>query len=178
MITRANGLLAGAVSVILGTAAHSLAGGYRPEGRQLLLLLAIGLAVAAVRGAQVDRAQQRRARGRLSSEWASIAGVLIGGQLASHLALSVLGSQSGHQHAVNTVTMAGWHVAALPAAVLALAAISAVLGLLSTTVATLRSYSMTPRRLAVVLPTSAPDVPAHQLAPRLSVGMRAPPALG
>ncbi|MCK0439792.1 hypothetical protein MUG78_10075 [Gordonia alkaliphila] len=177
MITRANGLLAGAVSVILGIAAHGLAGGYRPEGRQLLLLAAIGLGVAAIRGAQVDRAQQHRARGRSTSEWLAVTGVVAGGQLASHLSLSLLGRPSGH-HTMNSAAMIGWHLAALPAAVIALCAISAVLRLLVSTVAALRvALPARPELTASVTPAE-PAVALHDLTPRLSVGMRAPPVLG
>lgn len=177
MITRANGLLAGAVSVILGIAAHGLAGGYRPEGRQLLLLAAIGLGVAAIRGAQVDRAQRHRARGRMTSEWLAVTGVVAGGQIASHLSLSVLGMPSGH-HTMHSAAMVGWHLAALPAAVIALCAISAVLRLLVSTVAALRVVLPARPQPSAAICFAGHDVALHHLTPRLSVGMRAPPVLG
>lgn len=178
MITRAHGLLAGTVSVILGIGAHGVAGGFRPDAGQLLLLAAIALGVAAVRTGQVDRQRRRRERGCLDGSWMSIAAVLIGGQLASHTVLTAVGSHAGHHDDGNTLAMLAWHVAALPVAVAALGAVDWLLRIVGSTVSVLRAHA---RPLPAVPPQLRP-VPAvvvlHQLAPRLAVGMRAPPVTG
>ncbi|GAA3964859.1 hypothetical protein [Gordonia caeni] len=178
MITRAHGLLAGTVSVILGIGAHGVAGGFRPDAGQLLLLAVIALGVAAVRTGQVDRERRRREHGRLDGSWTSIAAVLIGGQLASHTVLTAVGSHAGHQHDSNTAAMAAWHVAALPVAVAALGAVDWLLRVLGSTVSTLRAIG----RPLPAAPSHLRAVPAavvlHDLAPRLAVGMRAPPVAG
>lgn len=177
MIIRANGLMAGAVSVILGVGAHGLAGGYRPDTSQLLLLGALAVGVGAIRSAQLRREARRRARGRLDDGWASLAAALAGGQLASHLALSALGAHVGHHGDSPLLAMVGWHATALPVAVLALGAAGWPLRVLATTVGMLK---VAPRLKVpgTAVPAARPVVVLHDQAPRLSVGMRAPPALG
>ncbi|MEZ5210761.1 hypothetical protein [Gordonia sp. (in: high G+C Gram-positive bacteria)] len=163
MIPRANGVLAAAVSLLLGIAAHGIAGGYVPDSRQLLMLGAIAVGVGAVRSAQ------------RSDSCVTVIALLSGGQVASHIALSMLSSPTGHQHDTHTLAMLGWHAAALPASAAALCVISWFLRFLHSTIdAVVRATSVAigdcgralRAGLAVVL---------HHLTPRLSVGMRAPP---
>lgn len=178
MITRIDGLLAGVVSVILGITAHGLAGGFRPDGAQLLLLGAIAVAVAAIRSGQADRDRRRRARGRLGSSWMAISAVLIGSQCASHVALTAVGSHGGHHHDGDALVMLGWHVAALPVAVAALCAVDWMLRVLGSAIVALRTIAApVPAVPAQLRPVRAVPV-LHQLAPRLAVGMRAPPVVG
>lgn len=177
MITRANGLVSGVVSVILGITAHGLAGGFEPQTSHLLIIAAIAGAVGAVRSAQVAREQRRRARGRVAVSWLPTAVVLVSGQVAVHIALSLLGSHAGHHRESSSLVMLGWHAAALPAAVAALCAISAVLRVLASTVERLRRLVPPAVSAEPALAPVALDVAARHLSPRLSVGMRAPPAV-
>ncbi|GAC58407.1 hypothetical protein GOHSU_38_00460 [Gordonia hirsuta DSM 44140 = NBRC 16056] len=165
MITRTNGLLAGVVSLILGAAAHGVAGGFVPDIGQLLILGAIAAGVGTIRSAQ-----------KTDSPLA-IAAVLVAGQAASHGVLTVIGAHAGH-HQVHTAAMLGWHVAAVPAAAVLLCAAAWLLRLVCAQVQLVvapRYRRIRPAAAARV--ASLVDVP-HHLTPRLSVGMRAPPVAG
>ncbi|AVL99846.1 hypothetical protein C6V83_05700 [Gordonia iterans] len=173
MIARVNGLSAGLVSAILGIAAHGFAGGFHPDTRQFLILAVTAVAVGAARAAQVDRDRRRRRRGRLESGTLSLGAVLVTGQAAAHGALTLLGPHAGH-HDVNGAAMLGWHAAALPAAVVALAALQWLLGLLSSARATVPGYRPARRSPSYVRAYRSGAV-LHALQPVLSVGTRAPP---
>lgn len=165
MIARTNGLLAGLVSVILGIGAHGFAGGALPDAAQLMMLALIGLGVGALRSAQRHDSKT------------SIAAVLLGGQLVTHLTLSLMGAAGGHHHAVNSMAMLGWHLIAVPAAVLVLCAAAWLLRVVSSTIGIVDERGrLNAETTSSVVPRTV--VALHDLAPRLSVGMRAPPAVG
>ena len=165
MIARTNGLLAGFVSVMLGIGAHGFAGGALPDVGQVMVLALIGAGVGALRSAQ------RRDSKTL------IAGVLIGGQLAAHVTLSLMGSAAGHHHAVNSAAMLGWHLLAVPAAVLVLCAAAWLLRVVSSTIGVVVGHGRIETDFAQTA-VRRTVVALHDLAPRLSVGMRAPPVAG
>ncbi|MFT4086455.1 MAG: hypothetical protein QM658_04765 [Gordonia sp. (in: high G+C Gram-positive bacteria)] len=123
MSTRAShGTLAAVVSAALGIGAHALADGRTVPTSHLLVLVAVAWGAGALRSAQVARDDRRRARGRTSSEWLPVLGLLAAGQAASHLALTLLGHAGHHEAGVgSSTTMLAWHAAAIPAAAAVLA---------------------------------------------------------
>ncbi|MFT3663386.1 MAG: hypothetical protein QM809_19070 [Gordonia sp. (in: high G+C Gram-positive bacteria)] len=99
--------------------------------------------------------------------------MLVAGQLAAHGALTLLGAHAGHPHEANTLGMLAWHAAALPAAVLALAALHWLLG--AVTSWRVAGAGFRPAASSYVV-RRYPGAPApHGLRPALPVGMRAPP---
>lgn len=166
MIARTNGLLAGFVSVILGIGAHGFAGGALPETGQLMILAVIGFGVGALRSA------------RSKDSWTSIAAVLVGGQVAAHATLSLIGTTAGHHHDVGSLAMLGWHLIAVPAAVVVLCSTAWLLTVLTTTIGIVVEPGCGVSELAPKTLAGAAVSALHHLTPRLSVGMRAPPLVG
>ncbi|GAB08808.1 hypothetical protein GOARA_021_00450 [Gordonia araii NBRC 100433] len=177
MLVRANSLFAGIASFVLGTGAHTAAGAVSPDARQLTLLAMIAGVVSMIRAGHAIAEQREHSTGRLTSSWKSVVLVLVGGQLAAHIVLSVLAAPGGH-HDVSSLAMVGWHAAAMPAAAVLLVSASWLLRVLTSTLRVIgrpTRLGANPTRPAV--PTRK-DHALHGLAPQLSVGRRAPPLVG
>ncbi|MGO3328650.1 hypothetical protein [Gordonia sp. (in: high G+C Gram-positive bacteria)] len=166
-----HGVLAGAVSAIIGTAAHGFGGGFGAHGpatSHMLILLALAVVVGVVRAGQVKGGGRSAGTG-----WVSTAVAVVGGQVAAHVALALL----GHGSVVPGGAMIAWHIFALPAAV----------GVLVVAERLAHSYGS---QVAVMLGSAAgfatddikPTVPtpavetAYSLALQSASGVRGPPA--
>ena len=115
-----HGVLAAVASVILGVAAHVLGGGFGghgPSTAHVLVLIALALVVGVVRANQVRVTEERRSRGHIRNGWIGTASALVGGQIAAHLALSMLGHGSS---VVPDGRMTAWHIIAVPIVVVVL----------------------------------------------------------
>jgi hypothetical protein len=115
-----HGVFAAAASVILGVAAHVLGGGFSGHGAStahVLVLIALAMVVGVVRANQVRITEERRSRGHIRNGWTGTASAVVGGQIAAHLALSMLGHGSS---IVPDARMTAWHVIAVPVVVVVL----------------------------------------------------------
>ncbi|WP_336793064.1 hypothetical protein [Gordonia malaquae] len=115
-----HGVLAAAASVILGVAAHVLGGGFGghgPSTAHVLVLMALAIVVGVVRANQVRLTEERRSRGRIHNDWIGTASAVVGGQIAAHLALSMLGHGSS---VLPDARMTAWHAIAVPVVVVVL----------------------------------------------------------
>ncbi|GAA5046934.1 hypothetical protein [Nocardia callitridis] len=143
------GGLVGVMVSALAVAAHGTAGGGHPGSAELTLILLI----AVVAGCAGDTVLARRRR-------CTVVGLLAGGQLAGHLALTGL----GHTHsASNSALPTGWMLVAHTVATL----ICAVLIVLAE-----RLYAVASRVVGSVLGT--PHAPSIVGAPRWSNPRHAP----
>lgn len=113
----AHGLLAAAVSLILGITAHSLGGGHLPTAMQFTTVAGLATCVGLVRAAQLRSVERSRARGQLRISATGTIVALVVGQVAAHIVLAMLGGHSMHGAEIMPgPTMLLWHVLAIPAA--------------------------------------------------------------
>ncbi|MFI6048148.1 hypothetical protein ACIA8C_41480 [Nocardia sp. NPDC051321] len=156
------GVLVGALAV----AAHGSAGGGFPGSAELTLMLL----VAALAGG----AANALARGR-----GSVPGLLMAGQLASHVALSGL---LGHDHAAAATSPlpSGWMLVAHAVAALACAAVISITDrLYAVASGAVRAVLAKPSLPRIVGPAhwSNPGLPHYRFHPNGAIGPRAPPVL-
>ncbi|MEU7139486.1 hypothetical protein ABZ942_08575 [Nocardia sp. NPDC046473] len=154
------GVLVGALAV----AAHGSAGGGFPGSTELTLVLL----VAALAGG----AANALARGR-----GSVLGLLMLGQLASHVALSGL---LGHEHATAATNPlpSGWMLVAHAIATLGCAAVISITErLYAVASGAVRAVLAKPRLPRIVGPVhwSNPGLPHYHCPPKGAIGPRAPP---
>lgn len=166
-----HGVLAGVVSVVLGVAAHGFGGGFGAHGpatSHVVILVALAVVVGVVRAGQVRG--ERRAGG---SGRAATAAALIGGQIATHAALALL----GHGAIAPDTSMLVWHVIALPAAVAVLVVAERLARMYGSQVAVVRALAEGFEPDDIV-PTAAVPVVARRytLALQSASGVRGPPA--
>lgn len=173
-----HGSLTALVSFVLGTGAHLLGSGTAPSGEHLLLLGAIALAVGVVDAGGVQRAGRRRAAGRIDRNWPAVLGLIVGGQLAAHTVLSLVGHHHGAAGGGSTLGMLAWHGAAVPVAVAVLVLAQQLLGLLDEVSDRLQTGGPLPAVEAAAHAPGARRVAVAQLWWSTTVSRRGPPALG
>lgn len=166
-----HGVLAGVVSAILGVAAHGFGGGFVGHGFTTSHLMILG-SLAVVVG--VARAGQVRGSGSTRARWGATAGALVGGQIATHVALAML----GHDSLAPSVPMLVWHAVAMPIAVAVLVVaerLTAVFGARMAIAATF-SERLTGDDETVVAPVLPTPTWASTLGVQSASGVRGPPA--
>lgn len=169
---RVYGASAAVLSGVLAVAAHAAAHGGTPAAAQWVMLLAacagIGW-VALCSGADTER---RRRRGRCSDRRPTTLGVLAGAGVLGHLGLSL---GDGH-HLIPSATMLAWHLAAVLAAGLLLAAATEIRArLFSRVIAILRPVAAPVQLRAAISTTADTCVGRGDLLS--AAGVRGPPVL-
>ena len=113
----AHGLLAAAVSLLLGVAAHSLGSGTVPSAIQIVVLGGLAACVGLVRAAQLRAVERDRSRGYVKISGTAVLAALVVGQVGAHVALALMDAHGAHGASlVPGPVMLMWHVLAIPAA--------------------------------------------------------------
>lgn len=179
------GALVGALSVVISLAAHGSAlhrshpaghghhgsaAAAAPPGAPDAAAIGALLLAASLLGLLVVRTTRRRAGP------VALAGLLVGGQIAGHLALSVGAAEAGHP-LLPSATMLLWHGAAVLAAGAAILSAETAAAGAATVRAAVRA-ALTPLTApapVLRLPIPAQDTPARPLHGVSAGGCRAPP---
>lgn len=179
------GALVGAFSVVISLAAHGgalhrshpaghahhgPAAAAAPPGAPDAAAIGALLLASWLLGLLVVRTTRRRAGP------VALAGLLIAGQVAGHLALSVGAAEAGHP-LLPSATMLLWHGAAVLAGVAGILSAEAAAAGAETVRAAVRAALVPPTITApaLCLPVSAADTPARPLHGAGAGGCRAPP---
>ncbi|EGD53300.1 hypothetical protein [Gordonia neofelifaecis] len=176
----AHGLLASAVSLLLGIAAHSIGGGHVPSTTQLVVLSGLALCVGLVRARQVRSVEASRVRGRVRISPSGSLAALTVGQAGAHVSLSLMSGHAGHGTSVAPgPAMLLWHLLAVPAAAAVLFAAERLSRAIGGGVARAWRLVSTPVLVAEPFVALCGDRHVTALRPRpmaASAGVRGPPS--